>query len=178
MKDMTVSKFCIKFDACKSGRVWAYKQTLLKSKAMMSDIWPLLIARPEDLRWAATREGVFSDKDLRLMACQFVRETPLTNGRKVWDLLTDKRSRNAVIIAEKFANGEVTNAAMDAARAAAGSAAWDAAWAAAWAAAGDAAGAAAGAAAGDAARAAAWAAAGAYQAHIILSYGNPFTKGV
>ena len=66
--------------------------------------------------------------------------------------MIDERSKNAVIIAEKFANGEATideliaarDAAWDAARDAARDAAWDAAWAA----------------ARDAARDAAWDAAG------------------
>lgn len=149
MKDITVSKFCIKFDACKSGRVRIYKQTTLKSKAMMSEIWPLLASLPSDLRWVATRNGVFSDCDLRLMACQFVRETPLADGRKVWDLLTDERLKNAVIVSEKFANNEASCEELAAARVAAGVAAGDAA--------------------GVAARA--------YQSHIIFSYGNPFLDG-
>jgi len=101
----------------------------------------------------------------RTLACRFVRETPLADGRKVWDLLTDERSRNAVIIAEAFARDEATPEELDAARDAAW-AARDAAWAAAADAAWDAADAAArdaardaARAARDAARAAAWAAA-------------------
>ena len=158
MKDMTVSKFCIKFNACELVRRCAYKQLPLKSKAMMSDIWPILKSRQEYFLWAVSREGVFSDKDLRLIACRIVRETPLTDGRKVWDLLTDERSRNTVIAAEKFANGESTLAELEAARAAAWAAAREAAAEAAWAAAG----------------AAAWAAAWAAQVEIIMSFGNPF----
>jgi len=81
---------------------------------------------------------------------------------QVKHLMTDKRSLNALDVAERFANGQATQdeliAARDAARDAARVAAWDAARVAAWAA-WDAAGDAAWAAAGDAARAAAaWAA--------------------
>ena len=81
-------------------------------------------------------------------------------GRQVEHLMEDERSKNALNVAERHANGEATDdelaaakdaakaaawaAAKDAARAAARDAAWDAAWAAAW------------AAAKDAARAAAW----------------------
>jgi hypothetical protein len=115
--------------------------------------------------WLLTEIGHQDDKTYRLYACWCVRNTPLADGRKVWDLLTDKRSRNAVEVSERYAVGEATKEEMDAAWAAAwdadGDAAWaaagaaarDAAWDAAWAAARDAAGDAAWAAAGDAARA-------------------------
>ena len=95
----------------------------------------------KDRIWAATRKGILDDRTLRLFACKCVRE--------VWHLLTDKRSRKAVEVAERYAVGEATSEELDAAgaaaRAAAGAAAWAAAGAAAW------------ATARDAARAAAWA---------------------
>ena len=84
-------------------------------------------------------------------------------ARQVQRLMTDQRSIDALDVSERFANGEATQAELDAARdaawAAAREAAGDAAGAAAWAAARAAARAAAGAAAWDAARAAARAAA-------------------
>ncbi len=85
-------------------------------------------------------------RELRLFGCWC--------ARQVWHLLTDQRSRNAVEVAERFANGQATKEELAAAGDAAGAAAGDAAGAAAWAAAG----AAAWAAARDAAWAAAWAA--------------------
>ena len=97
----------------------------------------------KDRIWAATRKGILDDRTLRLFACKCVRE--------VWHLLTDKRSRKAVEVAERYAVGEATSEELDAAGAAA--------WAAAGAAAGATARAAAWATARDAARAAAWAAA-------------------
>ena len=60
----------------------------------------------------------WNDKNLRLFACWCV--------RKIWHLLTDERSRNAVVVAEKYANGDATQEEL--------AAAWDAARAAAWAA--------------------------------------------
>ena len=103
--------------------------------------------------------GMMSENDRRLAACCFVRRTPIGDGRTVWDLLTDDRSKRAVEVAERFADGEATERELDAAWDAARDAAWDVAWdvaAAAWAAARDAARAAARAAARDAARDAAW----------------------
>ena len=79
------------------------------------------------------------DKEIRLYA--------VWCARQVQHLMRDPRSRAALDVAERYANGEATAEELDAARAVARGAAWDAAWAAAWAAAGDAARAAAGAAA-------------------------------
>ena len=85
-------------------------------------------------------------------ALEAVRETPIGNGRTVWDLLADERSRRAVEIAERYIAGEATYEQLEAAAweasdaaaadgsdaaAVASAAAWaaaDAAWAPAWAA--------------------------------------------
>jgi hypothetical protein len=149
---MTVAEFCELHNACKEGREWA-----VANCHTMQEVWAT--AKPEWLIWVATRKGVLTEKEQRLFACWTVRQ--------VWHLLTDQRSRTAVEVAEKFANGEATSqelaaawaAAGAAARAAAGAAAGAAAWAAARAAVRAAAWAAAGAAAWDAAWDAAWAAA-------------------
>ena len=122
-----------------------------------------VVASRRTVLWMANAE-----RELRLFACWSIRNTPLADGRMVWDLLTDKRSQTAVEVAERYADGLATDDELAAAGDAAWAAAWaagDAAWAAAWAAgdaAGDAAGAAgaaawaAGDAAGAAARDAAW----------------------
>jgi hypothetical protein len=55
-------------------------------------------------------------------------------ARSVQHLMTDKRSLDALDVAERFANGLATQVELDAAWDAAGAAARDAAWAAAWAA--------------------------------------------
>ncbi len=77
-------------------------------------------------------------------------------ARRVQHLMIDQRSLAALDVAERYANGGVTDTELSAARAAAWDAAWDAAGNAAWDAAWDAAGNAAWDAAWDAARAEAW----------------------
>jgi hypothetical protein len=58
----------------------------------------------------------WNERTARLFACWCVRNTPLIGGRTVWDLLADSRSRTAVEVAERYANGDVTKEELDAAR--------------------------------------------------------------
>ena len=138
-------EFCDQTKACDEGRIFA-----LKHKTMV-EVWDNC-PKVDWLLWILKAIDAPKDKkNLRLFAVWCARNTPLADGRKTGDLLTDRRSLNALEVAERFANGEATEWELDAA--------WDAAWAAARAAARDAAGAAAGDAARAAARDAAWAAA-------------------
>lgn len=123
----TIEQFCDKHNACPEGREWA-----LANCEDMQEVWQT--AKPEWLLWIAIRPSVLTEKELRLFA--------VFCARSVEHLLTDDRSRNAIAVAERFANGQATveelaaarSAAWDAARAAsAASAARAAAWAAAWA---------------------------------------------
>ena len=200
---MKTADFLREHNACREGAHWA-----LSVSNDMSVVWEALLqqGRHEWLVWAATRSGVFPDSTLRKLECRFVRETPLADGRKVWDLLVDERSRRAVEVAEAYAAGNATDDDLDAARSAAdaahaaadaayAAAAYDAACNAACNAADDAARVAAYAAARAAAydaRAAAYAAADdaaeaayvaarvaakAAQVQMIAELGNPFKKG-
>ena len=117
---MKTKDFLKKHDACTGGAKWA-----LSIGDDMADVWDAMIeqGKRDWLLWTATRPGVFPDSSLRKLACRFVRETPLSDGRKVWDLLTDERGRKAVEVAELYANGKATAQELEAARVAA-RAAW------------------------------------------------------
>ncbi len=177
---MKMKEFLKEHEACKDGAKWA-----LSISGDMADVWDAMIEQGKHdwLIWTATRPGVFPDTVLRKLACRFVRETPLHDGRKVWDLLIDERSRKAVEVSEAYADGKATNeelevaydAAYDAGVRASAYAARDAAaFAAAYAA--DAAYVAAFAAdaADVAVRAAAYDVAEAAQMKMIAELGNPF----
>jgi hypothetical protein len=180
---MSPSEFCRNFEACNDGSRFAIQHDT------MAEVWEKC-PRPDWLLWILDKLNQRpDDKTLRLFAVWCVRQ--------VWDKLTDERSRNAVEVAERFANGEASQAelaaasaaardaasaaARDAASAAASAAARDAAWAAASVAARAAASAAARDAAWAAARDAAWAAASvaawAAQANQFRTMvANPFLK--
>ena len=110
---MKTKDFLKKHDACTGGAKWA-----LSISGDMADVWNAMIEQGKHawLLWTATRPGVFSDSTLRKLAYRFVRETPLADGRKVWDLLTDERSRRAVEVAERYADGKATAQELAAAR--------------------------------------------------------------
>lgn len=69
----------------------------------------------DEIIWLIAALGVDKSR-LRLLACRLVRETPLVDGRKVWDLLTDERSRKAIEVAEKHAQGKASDDELRAAR--------------------------------------------------------------
>ena len=108
-----VTEFCDKHDACCDGKQFAAKF------ATMADAWDAC-DRVDWLVWIYRRVVTPMDlRELRLFACWCIRETPLKDGRKVWDLLTDERIRSAVVVAERFARGEATDEERKQARAAA-----------------------------------------------------------
>jgi len=80
--------------------------------------------RPDWIIWFVRHLDFNDTKMFRLYACWCVRNTPLGDGRKGWDLLTDKRSRDAVEVAERFAEGNASREELATARDAAGAAAW------------------------------------------------------
>lgn len=66
--------------------------------------------------WGLERISYSDKKILRLFACWCVRETKISDGRKVWDLLVDERSRRAVEVAEQYAKGNATYGELKVAR--------------------------------------------------------------
>ena len=110
------NKLLIRLKACEEAVNWCKGKSLRKAwdTATNSEwmLW-LLYNQPNEA----------TDRELRLIAVKC--------ARQVQHLMTDKRSINALDVAEKFANGCATNkqlyAAWDAARDAAWVAAWDAA---------------------------------------------------
>ena len=163
LTEMTPKEFCDATNACPEGREFALKYQ------SMSEVWDECF-KVDWLLWICDKTGMPDDKTLRLFAVWCARNTPLADGRKTGDLLTDPRALAALAVAERFANGRADSselldaadaaaaardAAWDAARSAAGSAAGSATWIAARGAAGSAARSAA-----DAARSAARSAAG------------------
>ena len=126
MKKLTTEEFCRKFVACTAGMRFA-----LRYKTMRECYTALLAGEAGDKSaewaiWAATRDGVMSDRDLRLFAVRC--------ARRVQHLMTDQRSIDALDVAERYAKGEATEDELTAARTAAHAAvdATDAAHAAAW----------------------------------------------
>ena len=75
--------------------------------------------RGDYMLWLIGKVGYGDQRVLRLLAVRFVRETTLSDGRTAWDLLEDERSRQAVIVAERYANGEASGGELRAAREAA-----------------------------------------------------------
>ncbi|NLN02939.1 MAG: hypothetical protein GX174_13715 [Lentisphaerae bacterium] len=145
----------------------------------LADAWDRC-HRGDWMLWLCDALSLLSDREMRMIACKVVRETPIGDGRKVWDLLTVE-SRHAVSVAEKYADGDATDEQLADASAAVASATKRAASRCASAAAGAAAAAAAAVAAAwaaDAAADAAWAQVSAAQADLVRAIaGNPFREG-
>jgi hypothetical protein len=113
--------FCLLHRACSEGVQFA------TNYATMVEVWDNC-PRADWLLWILKRTDKGpGQKALLLFACWCVRNTPLADGRKVWDLLTNERSRNAVVVTEKFAVGAATPQELRAARSDAATAAGDAA---------------------------------------------------
>jgi hypothetical protein len=101
---LTIEQFCDRHKACKEGREWA-----LSNCKDMGKVWQT--AKHEWLIWIATRQGVLTDKELRLFA--------VWCARQVQHLMADQRSIDALDVAERYANGFATDDELAAAKSAA-----------------------------------------------------------
>jgi hypothetical protein len=116
--NLTPKQFCDATVACRDGRAFALTQPT------MADVWDKC-PRADWLLWILNKlDQQADDRTLRLFAVWCARNTPLSDGRKTGDMLTDPRSLAALEVAERYANGEATQEELDAARAAAWAAAW------------------------------------------------------
>jgi hypothetical protein len=104
----------VRTDICEPMREWLADNGITD----MADAWDRC-HRADWMLWLDDALALLTDRERRLIACRCVRETPLSDGRKVWDLLTDERSRQAVAVAERYAVGEATDEQLAAAYAAA-----------------------------------------------------------
>lgn len=71
--------------------------------------------RSDYMLWLLEQVAYPDDRKLRLLACRFIREIAVDTTRTVWDLLTDERSRSAVVAAEQYAKGRATDGELEAA---------------------------------------------------------------
>ncbi len=112
--------FCRATKACEEGAQFA------ANYSTMAEVWANC-PRVDWLVWMLNAiDAPPDEKACRLYMVWCVRNTPLADGRTTGDLLTDERSRNALEVAERAANGQATADELSAARSAAESAAWSA----------------------------------------------------
>ena len=89
----------------------------METRSILKNIWDELVKRNELnlLMWFATRKCVLSDYEMRMIACKFVRETPLLDGGTTFDLL-DGTCKKTVELSESYADGLISNKALAIAR--------------------------------------------------------------
>ena len=107
----TLQEWLTKKKACQVALDWVETRTLKQAWADCEN--------PQWMLWLLVRLDYNDQQTLRLYACWCAANTPLRDGRVTWDLLTDSRSRKAILVAIDFANGEATAEELAAARAAA-----------------------------------------------------------
>ena len=99
---MSPAEFCAATRACAEWREFALRH------ATMAEVWDNC-PHPDWLLWIARKvDQLPDDRTLRLFAVWCARNTPLGDGRVTGDLITDPRSRAALDVAERFADGQAT----------------------------------------------------------------------
>jgi hypothetical protein len=87
--------------ACSSGLEY-----MLKSKST-EKAWNECV-NPQWMFWALRHIGYDDRKTLTLLACKIACDTPLSDGRHTYELMTDKRSRDAIEAAILYAHRKIT----------------------------------------------------------------------
>jgi hypothetical protein len=92
-----IKKFLTEHNACKEGIDWA-----LNNCKDMAEVWDK--CNHGLLMFLIRIDGLLTKRQLRIFSVRCVWNTPTKNGR-VYDLLKDERSKNALRTAYKFAYG-------------------------------------------------------------------------
>jgi hypothetical protein len=128
---MLIPDFIERYIPCKPACEWL---ATLPTGSTMRDAW-LTCRDPARMAWCVDKVGTKRDRVVAGIA--LVRRTPVGDGRVVFALLADPRSRDAILTAERWVAGEADDEELAAAAwaawaasASASAAAW-AAWAAA-----------------------------------------------
>lgn len=92
----------------RAANTWQGQELLAFTGASKAETtWRRWWKNPSHLLWWLDESGVVSKQQLVLLACGFVRYTPLADGgRTVWDIMYDERSITAVEVCERWANGQ------------------------------------------------------------------------
>lgn len=98
---MKTTDFIMEYKPCEEGAAFARRYET------MAEVWEAC-PRADWLVWICGRMNIKNDKQLRLFAVWCIRNTTIVGDKTTWDLLFDGRSRNAVLVAERFANGEAS----------------------------------------------------------------------
>ena len=88
-------------DACSTGRVWA-----LQNCTTLREVWEKC-ERSDWMLWVMCRLGVY-DQSISHFLVKVLREQPIHEGKTLFDLLTDERSRKCVDVLEQFLDGKAT----------------------------------------------------------------------
>ena len=99
-------------DACSDGRVWA-----LANCATLREVWDKC-PRADWMLWMLRMLKVY-DQSVSRFLVKMLREQPIKEGKTLYDLMTDERSRTCVDVLEKFLDGKATIAELKNARSAA-----------------------------------------------------------
>lgn len=103
---MKTKEFLRKHPISKEWQKW------IRGHTDMSDVWDALVEKgPLSLMLDILAcPGVFDIRELGKFACAVVRETPLSDGRFLFDLLEDNQLSKAFVIAEQFPDGKISDA--------------------------------------------------------------------